>query len=273
MNTKVLKDPKIIKLAVAGVVFIAAMVWLVLHIRDFFGPPPNRVVAFYKYTRMSNRIQRPPGFRRTGRPTTPPDPRMIYEFAGRYYRLQLIKRPEDPKINMMIDELPPRGNGDWRRQDPKWLHTVESISDPVQQALTFAAMRGPRAVRFWLISCGADSAAISQAKLAASSFIAARDLLRTQEHEGLVHPRLLHKIEQHLAVFMKMQGDPVTNSARQHMARRIYREGNEFYDELEARRMKYTRRYVEAVESVLPSKVKTEITRRIERILSRFHQN
>jgi hypothetical protein len=270
MDKKILKDPKVIKLAVAGVVFVAAVVWLVLHIGDFFGPPPNRVVAFYKYTRMNNRFRRWPGFRRTNQPATPPDPRVIYEFAGKNDRIQLIKRPEEPKISMMIDELPPRGNGDWRQQHPKWLNTVLSINDPVKQALTFAAMRGPRAVRFWLISCGADSAAITQAKLSATSFTAARALLITQEREGLVHPHLLHKIEKNLAIFLKMPGDPVTDSARQHMARKIYREGNEFYDELQLKRLKYTRRYVEAIESDLSAKVKARISGRIERILSRF---
>lgn len=268
INKQALKDPRFIKLAVAGVLFVVAVVWLVIHIRDFLGMPPNRIVAFYQYTRVPHRFQQWRLVR--GGQVAPPQPRLIYEFAGKRDRIQLIKHPQEPKVSLMINELPPRGNGEWRRRHPKWLDAVLSMSDPVQQALTFASMRGTRAVRFWLISCGADSAALTQAKLSASSFQAARQLLLTEEREGLVHPHLLHKIEHNLAIFLKMPGDPVQDAARQHMARIIYREGNQFYDELEAKRMKYTRRYVEAIESDLSDKVKTRMAGRIERILSRF---
>ena len=273
INKQALKDPRTIKLIAAAVVFAIAVVWLVLHLGDFLGPPPNRIVAFYQYQRMNNRIRRWRHFRHPDQSATPPQPRMIYEFAGRKDRIQLVKYPDDPKISMIVDELPPRGNGNWRRRHPKWLDTVLNINDPVEQALTFATMRGTQAVRFWLISCGADSSAITQAKLSAANFIAARSLLDTQEHEGLVHPHLLHKIEKNLAIFLKMPGDPVKDPARQHMARKIYREGNQFYDELEAKRMKYTLRYVNAIESNLSSSVKTRIARRIDRILARFKKS
>jgi hypothetical protein len=270
MNKQMLKDPRTIKLTVAGVVFAAAVIWLGLHMRDFFGQPPNRVVAFYQYTRMTGRRQRWQRFGRQGQPSAAPQPRLIYEFAGKKDRIQLVKYPDDPKISMMVDELPPRGNGEWRRQHPKWVDTVLSISDPVQQALTFASLRGTRAVRFWLISCGADSAALASANNAATNFKASRALLLTQEHEGLVHPHLLNTIEKNLAIFLKMPGDPVNNAARQHMARKIYREGNEYFNELQHKQMKYTGRYVEAIEQNLSVKVKTRITNRIERVLSRF---
>ncbi len=270
MNKEMLKDPRFIKLSVAGVVFIAAVVWLALHIGDFFGPPPNRVVAFYQYTRTARRFQRWQRFRRGSQPAAAPKPRLIYEFAGKDDRIQLVKHPEEPKISLMVVELPPRGNGNWRRRHPKWLNSVLSISDPVQQALTFASLRGSQAVRFWLISCGASTSSLAAAKNAATDFDASRALLLTQEHEGLVHPRLLKKIEKDLAVFLKMPGDPVTNAARQRMARKIYREGNDFYNELEQKQMKYTRRFAKAIEQNLSDKVKARITNRIDRILSRF---
>ncbi len=270
MNRQMLKDPRFIKLSVAGIVFLAALVWLALHIGDFFGPPPNRVVAFYQYTRTMGRRQRWQRFRRQRQLAAPPQLRLIYEFAGKNDRIQLIKHPDDPKMSLMVVELPPRGNGDWRRQDPQWLNSVMSISDPVDRALTFASLRGSHAVRYWLISCGANPAAMAAAKNAASDFNAGRALLLTEEHEGLVHPVLLKKIESDLAVFLKMPGDPVTNSARQHMARKIYRVGNEFYRELQRREMKYTQRYVEAVRPQLSDKVKARITSRIDRILARF---
>lgn len=270
MNREVFKNPTVIKLGVAGLLLVSAAVWLLLNLNLLSGRPTSNVIAFYQYTRPERRNARWRFARNKPMNASSRHTLLIYEFAGAQGRIQLIKHPMDAKISLMIGHLPPRGNGNWRRRQPPWLAGIQGISDPVQQALTLAAFRGPRAVHYWLVSAGAKAPAINEAKLAATSFNSARALLVTQEREGLAHPHLLAKIEKNLATFLKMPGDPVLSAPKQQMARKIYREGTEFYQSLQARRQRYVRHYVQAIEAQLSDKVKKRITDRVNRILKRF---
>jgi hypothetical protein len=266
VKVKDLKRPETIKVGIAVLLILIAVVYLVMHLGALFGRPISNAVAFYQ-------VFRPAGVN-PYRPISAANPAnpsskfatVTYKFADAHGTVDIVYYPSDPTRALAVRIQRPRTPG-----QPYWVQQVKAISDPAGQALMFAQLRGPWLLRRWLLDAHLSKSQMAAVTLDQQQFQSAMAMLAQSQQQGLVDSALLARISKALKVFMKAPGDISKAGSKRQDARKVMELGREYAAEIQARRIKKMTDYVDTVIGQLSDQEKSVLAARIAPIMRRFN--
>ncbi len=266
MQIKDLKKPETIKVGIAVLLIVMAVVYLIVHLGALFGRPTSNAVAFYQ-------VFRPAGVN-PYRPISAANPAnpssklatVTYKFADTQGTVDVVYYPRDSTRALEVRIQRPRTPG-----QPAWVRQVKAVSDPAGQALMFAQLRGPWLLRRWLLDAHLSKSQMAAMALDQQQFQSAMAMLTQSEQQGLVDSDLLGRISKSLKIFIKESGDVSKPGIKRQDARRVMELGREYANEIQQERLKKITDYVDTVIGQLSDQEKSVLAARIAPILRRFN--
>jgi hypothetical protein len=261
-----LKRPDIIKAAVAVLLILFAGIYLVVHLGTLFGRPSSDAVAFYQ-------VFRPAGVN-PYRPISPANPAnpsskfatVTYKFADVQGAVDVISYPSDPTRALAV-----KLQRATRPGVPAWVQQVKAVSDPAEQALMFAQLRGPWLMRRWLLDAQLSKSQMNVVALDQQAFQTSMAMLNQSQQEGLVDPNLLGRIKKALQAFLKTKGHVSKAGPRKDAAIKVMTLARQYAAVVQAQRAKAISKYVAKIMDQLSDQEKSALAARIAPIMRRFN--
>ena len=255
-----------IKLALAVVLLVVAVIWLVLHWGAMFGRVPDKSIAVFQVPHLVGVDPTQPIGQNNPADNAAKSMYIAYDFASEQGKLWIYVHPNDPTYHMTA-----LFQGRFsRRRPPQWVTQLRALSDPVDRAIFFAARRGLGGLSAWLRSAGATSEQMAKIKTDWGVYHDWLVLFNQKQHDGTAAPNSLAAMQRAFDAYQKTPGDIFKDRAKQEAARQAYAAGMAYVDRIDAIREQHLQKLSDAIKATLNDSQKAGLSDAITKMLNRF---